>query len=325
MLLTTPMLRVLRDAHPDAEIHLLANDYNTWIVDNNPCVDRRWVYGRAKTGRKIHFGAAFAQLKLYVDLKRERFDAAIVAGGFESHRGIARARHANPQRLISYAVDHKLARHVTDALIPDERQHESMRMAKLLEPLNITLPAIMPLPVFEPPASALQFADDWLTANHIAPREYCMLGIGSRNREMQPSTTQVLSWAKWMYEQYGLVSVFIWTPGKPDNPIYPGDDLIAAPVRDAKLPYIFPFSGELKEAIGLIWRARTSLIPDSGLMHIAAASPGGVLGLFANSTHLSNPVQWAPIGKRARFLDAPNLVAALDDDTVFEHLKALLA
>lgn len=32
LLLTTPMLRHLRASPPDAQIHLLANDYNAWVV-----------------------------------------------------------------------------------------------------------------------------------------------------------------------------------------------------------------------------------------------------------------------------------------------------
>ena len=33
MLLVTPMLEHLRASRPDAQIHMLANDYNAWIVE----------------------------------------------------------------------------------------------------------------------------------------------------------------------------------------------------------------------------------------------------------------------------------------------------
>ena len=35
MIVTTPMLRLLRTALPDAQIHLLAAEYNLWVVDGN--------------------------------------------------------------------------------------------------------------------------------------------------------------------------------------------------------------------------------------------------------------------------------------------------
>ena len=116
----------------------------------------------------------------------------------------------------------------------------------------------------------------------------------------------------------------MWTPGKSDDPVYPGDDHVAQPVLDAKLPFIHPFRGAILPALGLIWGARASLFPDSGLMHFAAASPGGVLGLFAQTDVSPHPSQWGPIGPRADFLDAPDSVSELADDLVLARFGALL-
>ena len=110
LLLTTPMLRLLRTAHPNAEIHLLANEYNVWVADGNDCVDRRWAYGRARTGRKIDFVAAWRQVTMYASLKMQRLDVAIAAGGFESRRAISRTLHAGAKRNIAYAMTEKLQR-----------------------------------------------------------------------------------------------------------------------------------------------------------------------------------------------------------------------
>src|SRR2546425_599670 len=82
---------------------------------------------------------------------------------------------------------------------------------------------------------------------------------------------------------------------------------------------IHPFRGPIPEALGLIWQAAASVFPDSGLMHFAAASPGGVLGLFAGSAE-----QWAPRGQRARWLVVQSSVPALADEAVYEVLDPLL-
>ena len=108
-------------------------------------------------------------------------------------------------------------------------------------------------------------------------------------------------------------------------PGYPGDDAIAAPVLAQRLAHLHPFRGSIGEAIALLWQARTSVLPDSGLMHFAAASPGGVLGLFADPADGSPAARWAPRGARARYLEAPRAVADLDDATVFAALAPLLA
>jgi ADP-heptose:LPS heptosyltransferase len=90
------------------------------------------------------------------------------------------------------------------------------------------------------------------------------------------------------------------------------------------LPYVHPFCGPLQQAVALIHGARASILPDSGLMHFAAASPGGVLGLFADPQDSAPAERWAPLGPRARYLEAPRRVADLSDDEVFAALETLL-
>ena len=75
--------------------------------------------------------------------------------------------------------------------------------------------------------------------------------------------------------------------------------------------------------MALVWHARTSIFPDSGLMHLAAASPGGVLGLFAQTDISPHPSQWGPLGANVDYLEAPARVAELDDDRVLERLTRL--
>ena len=99
-----------------------------------------------------------------------------------------------------------------------------------------------------------------------------------------------MRWSRHLHDAHGLATVFTWTPGARDAPGYPGDDAIAEPVLAQRLPHLHPFRGSIGEAIALLWQARTSVLPDSGLMHFAAASPGGVLGLFAD------PADGSPAG-----------------------------
>lgn len=325
MLLTTPMLRVLRNAMPDAEVHLLCNEYNAWVVDGNPCVDRRWIYGRTRVGRKIYPGIALAQLKMYWDMRQEHIDWAIVGGGYESHRAISRARYAKPARLLSYAEDPAQVARVTDAFVPDETQHESERMARLLAPLGIDVPARLPYPEFQMPAQTLNQAKSWLDAQKLTANRFFVLGIGGRDRYNQLSTEQIVRLTTRLKENHGLDTVFMWTPGAPDAPLYPGDDAIAEPVVAKNLPFVHPFRGPLKQAIGLTYFARSSMFPNSGLMHAAATSPGGVMGIFANTTVWDAAPQWAPLGPRVQWVetDAPS-IHAVSDNAIMEKLAPLL-
>jgi len=95
-------------------------------------------------------------------------------------------------------------------------------------------------------------------------------------------------------------------------------------VLEARAPHIHPHRGPISEALGLIWSARTSVFPDSGLMQFAAASPGGVLGLFAESDASPGPAQWAPRGERVDWLEARKSVTEFQEGVVYQTLSPLL-
>lgn len=324
MLLTTPMFALLRQHLPDAQIDVLANTYNAWVLDGNPDVNRVWSYQRVKEAGRIHWMAAFAQARQILDLRAEKYDWVIVANGDASHRAIKRGAWLGGKHLVSYTDAQNSHDRVTHALSVQKSQHEAQRMAQLLSPLGIALPETLPPLRFQLPQEALDFTPGWLAEHDLVPGGYITLGLGARRAKKQPTTEQIIRWTRHFHEVWGLKTVFMWTPGKSDNPLYPGDDDTAQPVLDAQLPWLVPYRGVLKCALGLIWSGRTSLFPDSGLMHFAAASPGGVLGFFADTEVSPAPAQWGPIGPKALWLEAHKAVSQLDDEAVLAKLSQLL-
>ena len=326
LLLTTPLLGRLKSALPGVETHLLANDYNAWVAAGNPHLDRVWVYRRVRHGGRVSLDAAWNWLWQRLALRRERFDWVIVANGDESSRAIRRGLSLRALRTVAVCADASKYPGLSDPIAPDASLHEVDRLLRLLAPLG--LPAAVPaLPSYVLPRESAEFAKHWLAERGLKPGQYIVLGLGARRPKKQPSTAQVLAWSAHFKQRWGLDSVFMWTPGKSGDPLYPGDDEVAQPVLDAAshghAPQLHPFRGPIPEALGLVWSARTSLFPDSGLMQFSAASPGGVLGLFASSP--SWPDQWSPRGPRARWLLAPGVVPELQDDEVFDSLEPLLA
>ena len=125
-------------------------------------------------------------------------------------------------------------------------------------------------------------------------------------------------------DRHGLHTLLVWTPGRADNPDYPGDDDVAEPIVARGLPFIHPYRGGLEPTIARVWHARASVFPDSGLMHLAAASPGGVLGLFAQVSVSPHPSQWGPRGANVDVLEAETSVAELDDALVCGRIERLM-
>jgi ADP-heptose:LPS heptosyltransferase len=331
LLLTTPLLAQLKAGLPRIETHLLANDYNAWVVAGNPHVDRVWVYRRVRHAGRVNPGAAWEWLWQNLALKRERYDWAIVANGDESPRAIRRGLSLRGARTVARCADASNYPGLTDPLPPDTASHEIERLLALLVPLGIPVAekSKTPYPRYSLPPASGAFALSWLAERGLGPGKYVVLGLGARRSKKQPSTEQVLAWSAHLKQRWGLATVFMWTPGKSDDPRYPGDDAVAQPVLDAAsrghAPQIHPFRGPIPEALGLIWSARSSVFPDSGLMHFAAASPGGVLGLFAEADVSPAPAQWAPRGPRADYLEADKSVAELPEALVYERLAKLLA
>lgn len=325
LLLSTSVIAHLASAQPDAEIHLLANDYNAWVARDHPALARCWVYPRVRHGGRVRLRAAIAQVPLAFALRTQGFDAAVVMGGDETPRGIRRAIATRARRVVAYAADPgRYGARLTDALPLPDGGHEVARMGALLAPLGVAPPGSWPWPRFTLPAAGNALAHEWLAQRGLGPDRYVVLGLGARRAKKQPTADQILRWSDRLASDFGLATVFMWTPGKSDNPLYPGDDDIAAPVLARALPQLHPFRGPIPEALGLIYSARTSIIPDSGLMHFAAASAGGVLGLFADPADSAPASRWAPLGPRATFVEAARRIGDLADDAIFEPLRPLL-
>ena len=324
LLLTTPMLSHLRASLPRAEIHLLANDYNAWVVADHPAIDRRWIYRRSRVGRRVRPLAAVQGAIQALQLRAQGFDWVIVANGSESHRAIRRGVMTGARRVVAYAADPAKYPRLTDPLAARTGRHESDLLLDMLAPLGVIAPSTMLYPQFRLSAAAQDFALGWLAGQGLRPGGYVVLGLGARRAKKQPDTAQVLRWSAHLRQAFGLDTVFMWTPGRSDNPLYPGDDDVAEPVLAAGAPQLHPFRGAIEPALGLIWNARASIFPDSGLMHFAAASPGGVVGLFADTSVSPHPDQWGPRGPRARWLEADISVSELSDAQLFDQLAPLL-
>ena len=326
LLLATPILDHLASALPHAQIHLLANDYNAWVVEGHPALARLWVYPRVRHDGRLRASAALAHLPLAWKLRRARFDWAIAMGGEESPRAVRRAIASGARRVVAYATHAtRYGDRLTDPLPIPSAGHEIARMMALLAPLGIEAGARVPAPQYRWPAEADAYARRWLNGRGLVRGGYVVLGVGARFACKQPTFEQIVRWSARFHAQWHLSTVFLWTPGRDDAPLYPGDDALAARVAASGVPYLHPHRGTLAQALALIGNARTTIVPDSGLMHFAAASAGGVLGLFADPLAAGSAERWGPVGPRARYLEARARVADLSDDAVMAALDALIA
>jgi ADP-heptose:LPS heptosyltransferase len=331
MLLVTPMLAHLRRSLPDAEIHMLANDYNAWVLEGNRDFDRLWIYPRVRHGASVRPLALVEQLRQVFALRAERFDFAIAAGGVVSPRAVARIQKLGAKRTVAYAgagpdADHAVFAKLTDPLVHDKNLHEVESNLRLLEPLGVPAPA-QPLP----PHLALgrewrEAGAAWVATQGLTPGRFIVIGLNARRVKRKPGTGQILAWSRHFKEHLGLDSVLVWQPGPADDRVYPGDDAIVGPFMHSLPGYLKPFANptDVRAALGVIWLSAGSIFPDGGIAHLSSVSPGGVLALFAETDVSPHPDNWRPYTRRSTYLEARKTVAEITDAQVFERIEWLL-
>ena len=331
MLLATPMLQHLRASLPQAEIHMLANDYNAWVLEGNRNIDHLWIYPRLRHGATLRPRALLEQWLQVRRLKREKFDFAIAAGGVVSPRAAGRLLRLGAARSVAYAGagpdagDPVFAR-LTDPIACDAALHEVESNLRLLAPLGVAMPTREIYPAYTPGAEWLAPGHAWVVDQGLTPGGFVVIGLNARRVKRKPTTEQILRWSAHFKQALGLDSVLIWQPGPFDDRVYPGDDAIVGPFISRLPPYLKPFSNpvDVRAAMGVIWQAATSIFPDGGIAHLASVSPGGVLALFAETDVSPHPDNWRPYARKGTYLEATKMVAELADAQIFERVAWLL-
>lgn|GEM_PF-605088 len=326
LILTSPLIETLKESMPNAQVDLLAARFTLPVLAACPLVRRaiplpkvRGVFGSLRG-----FQLLFSLLRM----RLRRYDWVISAGGEYSHRAIRLAIWVGAKRSVAFCPPELWKKYpaLTDPISPQSVGHESRRMLELVRPISgqaifEKFPA--PYPRVWLGRDAIKRADTFLLRYGLRSGGFVVIGLGARKAKRQPSADQVIRWVDFIKNEVGLDVVLSFTPGKPADPKYPEDGECAAVIMRAR-PGVPPLAGSLEEALGVISLAKCSVIPDSGLMHAAAASPGGVVALFADPTRSPSPEQWGPIGPRVRIVVAKESISSIEDEAILTPLCQLL-
>jgi heptosyltransferase-3 len=328
LLLTTPMLQILKQHFPKSHLAVIAPQSSAWILKDAPFVDTLYSYHQPKSFSFKGMVAILNQLDIFLKIRNEHYDIAIAAGGEYSPRALKRLLWLNAKRTISYIPKNNKEHKITDGVIepnPKKRSlHESARMIKLLKPIiNSKNKLNYPDVYFNPPEDWLKKAQSFLTLHNIKNNQYIVFGLGARREKKQASKEQVIATADYVYKKYQMKTIFVWTPGSKKNKDYPGDDEIAYEILKGAPKEMIPLRAPIDLTIGIIWLSRKSIFPDSGLMHFAAASPGGVIGLFAETNVSPHPSQWGPLGHNSTCIEAKKTIKDLGIKFLYKELSKL--
>jgi len=328
LLLTTPMLQILKGLYPKAKIVVAAPESSAWILKDSPFIDHLYSYPQSKSFNLKSITSIISQFFIFLKIRSEHYDIAIAAGGEYSHRAIQRLLLMKAKRTISFVPKNKIIKGVTDPITePDTEKkgpHESQRMIELLTPIIQSKKKINFCNIyFSPPPEWLKVAKSFLSGHNLKKEQFIIFGLGARREKKQASKEQIIETAIYAFKKYKLKTILVWTPGGKNSRNYPGDDDIANNILKSAPKEIIPLRAPLDLTIGVIWLAKKSIFPDSGLMHFASASPGGVIGLFADTRVSPNPEQWGPLGSKSTFIEAKKNIKELGTNFLHKQINNL--
>jgi ADP-heptose:LPS heptosyltransferase len=322
------MLQVLKKLYPKSKLAVVAPESSAWIVKNVSFIDQLYSYPQPKTFSLQSIASIFIQLFIFLKIRLEHYDIAIAAGGEYSPRAIKRLSWIKAKRTISFVPKNKIIKEITDPVIePSHKKkgrHESQRMLELLNPITQSKKKLnLPSVYFMPSHAWLRKAQLFLTKHQLKKEQYIVFGLGARREKKQASKEQVIETAMYAFKKHKLKTILVWTPGSKNNQNYPGDDELAYDILATAPEEIIPLRAPLDLTIGVIWLAKKSIFPDSGLMHFASASPGGVIGLFADTKVSPNPEQWGPLGLKSTYIEAKETIKELGINFLHKEINRL--
>ena len=286
--MSSPLVAAVRGNFPHAEIALLAKPWVGPLFEGSPDVDRVMVYDAH--GR--HKGAA-GRLRLAAELRRERFDLAVlVQNAFEA--AMIPALAGIPYR-VGYAADGRGP--LLRPAIPRTPAHGRLHMIDyylgILEGAGLrTFGRELRLPISPEERVA---AEDRLRSS----------GAGHPRIGLAPGAAFGTA-KQWPPERYGELARRIgevW-PGAAVLVFGgPGDRELGDGICAEGGPHCLNLAGatSLREAVALIDRCDRFVTNDSGLMHVAAALEIPLIAVFGPTDHTTT----CPASRSSRIVREP--------------------
>jgi len=325
VLCTTPALRALRRAFPQAHLAILVAEHCRAAVEWNPDLSEILTYTKAKHRHGLLGLAALCNLMWVIrELRARRFDLAIVMGRPCSRSGAWPAYASRAGWRLGYA---------TPALQPfpfflnlgcDPGAMTSHEVDGCLELLaSIGIPGAGRALTLIPDPDAVVGVRERLRTESVVDRGgLALVHISNRRETSRWPLERFAQAADHLHERLGLTILLSWSPGDASNPLFPGDDGKADEVvRCMRAQPVLLRTPELRELIAALSLCDFVLSTDGGLMHMAAALEVPQVVLFGKT----DPLHWAPVSDRAVWLRRDGRADRISVEEVVSAATGVLA
>ncbi|MBL7151183.1 MAG: lipopolysaccharide heptosyltransferase II [Candidatus Omnitrophica bacterium] len=288
VLLSTPVIKALREAYPDAYIAMMVSAYARDIAEGNPWLDEVIIYDK-DARHKGWFGS----LKFACSLKKRKFDLALIL--HPTNRVHLVTFFAAIPRRIGY--DRKLGMLLTDRIKHRKQfgeKHELEYNFDLLKALGIR-PAAKDLFMPIKPESE-EWAKEILRESGIKEEDQILI--------IHPGASCPSK--IWPNERFAEVADRLVQEYKFKVLIIAGPKDIARAqvvIKKMKTPALnLAGRSSVSQLASILKKCRLFISNDSGPVHIASAVGTPVISIFGRSQAGLSPRRWGPLGAKDKAL-----------------------
>ena len=316
MLCAVPLLQALHNRFPKSSITLIASPVNHRIMLNHPYLAEVINYDKRILRRSLP-----ALWRFYRVLSSREFDLAVVPSTVSLSMTsdlIARLSGARyrigPKRLgenpnpTSFCYTHA----VDLDWVQTPRRHQSLRNLDILAPLHLpeeNLPCVIGITDEEQNNAGRYLAE-------LRKRFPLLVGIhpGAGKRENRWQPEKFASVANRLFQDY-KAGILI-TAGPMD------EEPVRAMQTHLTCESVVVENKPIREVAAIINNLDLFITNDTGIMHVAGAVKANVLAIFGPT----DPLQWAPIGQKNRYIAAGDRnIASLSAEEVYNIISIILA
>lgn len=288
VLLSTPVIKVLRDNYPHAYIAMIVSPYSKEIVDGNPYLDEVIIYDKDRKHKSWPRSIKFSR-----NLKKRKFDLALIL--HPTNRMHLVTYLAGIPRRIGY--DQKLGFLLSDKITHTKQfgqKHEIEYNLDLIRYMGLETKDALPFMPLK--AESEKWAEELLLKEQVTKKDKLLaIHPGASCPSKIWPIDQFAEVADKLIEKYGF-KVFVIAG--------PKDTALTQNVLENMLHPAVNLGGKtsVSQMASLLKRCSLFISNDSGPVHVGSAVGVPVISIFGRSQKGLSPTRWGPWGLRDKFL-----------------------
>ncbi len=306
VLVSTPLWGALKRHYPNAVVDMLLSTNNHFVVENDPCIRKRWIYDKG----------VLSSWKLLRQIRAEHYDFVIDLMDNPSATSTVVCLLAGARWTVGLEKENAYAYDIVVPLISRRDAHIVDRIAQLLTPFNIVASRENLRIRYTVPKPALEFAKAVFNGSGLGSKPALGVNI-SAGHDVRfwgvDNFRALIGMLQEKHRRQGILVLYKPSQKQLAEEITEGFDRVVAS----------PPTHSFDEFAALIKHLRVLITPDTSAVHLAAAFGVPSVVMYVQSD--KNLRIWDPYRTRSEVLiaDVDNL-RVISPIQVFEATERLL-